>query len=59
MKDKEVKVNNNKGGVEVMEKTGLWAFFDEGEWHIGMNKLDHRKNTEEAGYLVRDLWVQL
>ena len=54
--------NDSMGNGEViMEKTVLWAFFEPktSEWHIGSNSNNHRKNTEEAGYLVRDLWVQL
>ena len=39
------------------EKSGVWQFFQDGEWHVGMNQLNHRENTEAAGYLVRDLYT--
>lgn len=34
-----------------------WQFFDKGEWHTGLKVKDHRKNTEEAGYPVRDVYA--
>lgn len=36
-----------------------WQFFcpTSKEWHIGSDKNDHRKNTVEGGYQVRDLFA--
>jgi hypothetical protein len=37
--------------------SGVWQFYQDGEWHTGMNNIRHRADTEAAGYKVRDLWV--
>lgn len=34
-----------------------WQFFQDGKWHIGSDKNNHRANTEEEGFPVRDLCV--
>lgn len=35
-----------------------WQFYDHGEWRNGEDRIkDHRKNTEEAGFLVRDVYA--
>jgi hypothetical protein len=38
--------------------SGVWQFYQDGEWHTGMNNIHHRADTEAAGYKVRDLWVK-
>jgi len=38
-------------------KSGVWQFYQDGEWRVGMNMNNHRKNTEEAGFPVRDLYI--
>jgi hypothetical protein len=37
--------------------SGVWQFYQDGEWHTGINNIHHRVNTESAGYKVRDLWA--
>jgi hypothetical protein len=37
--------------------SGVWQFYQDGEWHTGMNNIRHRADTEAAGYKVRDFWV--
>jgi hypothetical protein len=37
--------------------SGVWQFYQDGEWNTGMNTLNHRANTE-AEFIVRDLWVK-
>lgn len=32
-----------------------WQFLQDGEWHNGSNKNNHKQNTIDGGYLVRDL----
>lgn len=40
-----------------IEYTG-WQFKgDDGEWHIGSELHNHRQNTEEAGYEVREMYA--
>lgn len=39
------------------EKSGVWQFYQDGEWHTGSNTHNHRENTENAGYPTRDLYV--
>lgn len=35
-----------------------WQFKgDDGEWHIGSELHNHRQNTEEAGYEVREMYA--
>lgn len=34
-----------------------WQFFDNGEWHTGSDRNNHRQNTEAAGYQVRNLYA--
>lgn len=35
-----------------------WQFYQDGRWWNGDDRIkDHRKNTEEAGYLIRDVYV--
>lgn len=34
-----------------------WQFFQDGEWFIGSNKNNHKQNTIDGGFLVRDLVV--
>lgn len=41
----------NSEGLEVV----AWQFFSDGKWYIGSELNNHRQNTEEAGFLVRDL----
>jgi hypothetical protein len=38
-------------------KTPIWQYWYADDWHVGTNINDHRKNTEEAGYLTRDLFA--
>lgn len=39
-------------------KPVAWQFFQDGEWWNGDDRIkDHRKNTEEAGFPIRDLIV--
>jgi hypothetical protein len=34
-----------------------WQFFQDGKWHFGCDNIkDHRKNTEAAGFPVRDVF---
>lgn len=36
-----------------------WQFYHDGKWWNGDDRIrDHRKNTEEAGYKVRDLFAE-
>jgi hypothetical protein len=37
--------------------SGVWQFYQDGEWHTGINNIHHRSDTEAAGYKVRDLWA--
>jgi hypothetical protein len=37
--------------------SGVWQFYQDGDWHTGMNNIRDRADTEAAGYKVRDLWV--
>jgi len=35
-----------------------WQFYQDGKWWFGDDRIkDHRKNTEEAGYPVRDVYA--
>lgn len=34
-----------------------WQFFDNGQWYTGSDRNNHRKNTESAGYRVRNLYA--
>lgn len=35
-----------------------WQFYQDGKWWHGYDRIkDHRKNTEEAGFPVRDLYA--
>ena len=34
-----------------------WQFLENGEWHHGSMLNNHRRNTEEAGYPVRDVYA--
>lgn len=43
-------------GTGVTEVVG-WQFYGDGEWHTGMNKFNHRENTEAAGYKIRELYA--
>lgn len=38
-------------------KSGVWEFYQNDEWRVGSNLNHHRKNTEEAGFKTRDLYV--
>lgn len=38
-------------------KSGVWQFYQDGEWRVGMNVHNHRENTEAGGFPVRDLHV--
>ena len=33
-----------------------WQFFQDGQWHNGSMLNNHRQNTEDAGYEVRDVY---
>jgi hypothetical protein len=33
-----------------------WQFFQDGEWHNGSLLNNHRKNTEDGGWPVRDIY---
>jgi hypothetical protein len=33
-----------------------WQFYQDGKWHNGMETNNHRKNTEDAGFPVRDVY---
>jgi hypothetical protein len=39
----------------VQEPCG-WQFYQDGKWHNGMETNNHRKNTEDAGFPVRDVY---
>jgi len=41
---------------EAAEPVG-WQFFQDGKWWNGSDHNDHRKNTEEAGFPVRELYT--
>jgi hypothetical protein len=41
-----------------MVPSGVWQFYQDGEWHTGGWAKDHKINTIDAGYKVRDLWVK-
>lgn len=34
-----------------------WQFFEDGLWWTGFDTNNHRKNTEEAGIPVRDIYA--
>lgn len=35
-----------------------WQFYQDGEWHNGCDRIpNHRKNTEAAGFPVRNLYA--
>ena len=35
-----------------------WQFYQDGKWWNGGDRIkDHRKNTEEAGYPIRDVYA--
>ena len=43
---------------EVDQEPVAWQFFQDGKWWNGGDRIkDHRKNTEAAGYPVRDLYA--
>ena len=51
-----------KAAEEVIHKTTKqdpvgWQFLENGEWHQGGLFNNHRRNTEEAGYPVRDVYA--
>lgn len=50
-----------RGEVEpaaVQEEPVGWQFYQHGEWWNGDHRIkDHRKNTEEAGFRVRDVYA--
>ena len=51
-----------KAAEEVIHQTTKqdpvgWQFFENGEWHQGGLFNSHRRNTEEAGYPVRDVYA--
>ena len=37
-------------------KPEVWQFFSRGKWHTGMNCNNHKQNTIDADYPVRDLY---
>ena len=39
----------------VQEPCG-WQFYQDGKWYNGMEINNHRKNTEDAGFPVRDVY---
>ena len=36
--------------------SGLWEFFQHGEWHVGSNQYNHRQHTELGGIPTRTLY---
>lgn len=38
-------------------KPAAWQFYQNGEWRTGMETNNHRQNTEEGGFPVRDLYA--
>jgi hypothetical protein len=42
---------------EMLETTDIWQYFSNGEWYVGSNLNNHKQNTIDDGYLVRDLCV--
>ena len=38
-------------------KPVAWQFFQDGKWHNGFDTHNHRGNTEEAGFPVRDIYA--
>lgn len=39
------------------KKSGVWQFYQDGEWRVGTNSHNHRENTEAAGMPTRDLYT--
>lgn len=52
-----VRFTTERESTKKLVKTDVWQFYDEGAWWIGMNKLNHKSNTIEGGYKVRDLYI--
>lgn len=52
-------LNDCKSALAEFESTEIvaWQFFQDGEWHNGSNKNNHKQNTIDGGYPVRDLSV--
>jgi hypothetical protein len=46
----------NKQELAEVEVVG-WQFYQDGKWHMGMDTGNHRQNTEESGYPVRDIYA--
>jgi len=42
---------------EMLETTDVWQYFSNGEWCVGSNLNNHKQNTIDGGYLVRNLCV--
>ena len=42
---------------EMLETTDVWQYFSNGEWYVGSNLNNHKQNTIDGGYLVRNLCV--
>ena len=40
-----------------LQPTNAWQFFQDGEWRVGSNLNNHKQNTIDGGYPVRDLYV--
>lgn len=60
VKPDDTKTDNNQ--VEPApystDKPVAWQFFQDGEWYMGMDSIpDHRRNTEDAGYFIRELFA--
>lgn len=43
--------------IVTLKKSGIWQFYHEDRWHVGMNSHNHRENTEADGMPTRDLYV--
>ena len=47
-----------RNAPDVQGESVGWQFYQHGEWWNGDHRIkDHRKNTEEAGFRVRDVYA--
>ena len=49
--------NPNSCEPVTLQPTNAWQFFQDGEWRVGSNLNNHKQNTIDGGYPVRDLYV--
>ena len=48
----------SRQGIEFCHNSGVWQFYQNGEWSVGSNTHNHRENTEEGGFPTRDLYTR-